>query len=162
MKITLLCVEQGGGTDGPTRPLSPRRAATSYFIPRLHNRLFVSRFYPRSESHPAPFPCERRAATFLPTWDRTGRRIRGDGEKVPRGYRKPSCPPPPSLNPFPSISTLPPSRARFVSEHLFVVRALPLKTARPKSTGNELRLRDRRTTYPGFYLPRLTLNLPNM
>lgn len=95
------CVSSKEGERMARLVLSPaRRAATSYFIPRLHNRLFVSRFYPRSESHPAPSPCERRAATFLPTWDRTGRRIRGDGEKVPRGYRKPSCPLPSSI-PFP-------------------------------------------------------------
>lgn len=75
-------------------------AATSYFIPRLHNRLFVSRFYPRCGSQPPPAP------TPTPTPERTRARLpfstltdverrwggvdpRGDGEKVPQGYRKP-------------------------------------------------------------------------
>lgn len=46
-------------------------AATSYFIPWLHNRLFVSRFYPRCGSQPPPAPTpmptpgRTRAATFL-------------------------------------------------------------------------------------------------
>lgn len=53
VKITLLCrARRGNGWPGLSS--LPLAAATSYFIPRLHNRLFVSRFYPRSESQPSP------------------------------------------------------------------------------------------------------------
>lgn len=53
VKITLLCrARRGNGWPDPSSLLLA--AATSYFIPRLHNRLFVSRFYPRSESQPSP------------------------------------------------------------------------------------------------------------
>ena len=134
MKITLL---SGAARLFPPLPIPPI-AATSYFIPRLHNRLFVSRFIPEEDPNP-------RAATFPPT----GRRIRrGDGEKVSRGYRKPSCPSP-SLFSYPS-------RARFALEHLFVVRVLSPKTTRSQSTSNELIAAEEQPI--PFYLSRLTLN----
>lgn len=54
------CVGQERGNGWPD-PSSLPAAASSYFIPRLHNRLFVSRFYPRSESQPSPSPSRFRA-----------------------------------------------------------------------------------------------------
>lgn len=129
----------------PPRPLPV--AATSYFIPRLHNRLFVSRFYPRCGSQPPPARVGARGATFLPPrrgGTSAGRRTRGgDGEKVPQGYRKP-----PSRRGLAS-STLPAALDLLLStSSWFARRPPPSKTARPKSTGNELGLRPERQLRP--------------
>lgn len=143
MKITLLCRGRGKGA---ARPSSPPTTTTPYFIPRLHNRLFVSRFYPRVRiptSTRLPF-CQHRVV-------RAGRSegiVKKCPEDIVNLLSRPS--------PFPlprQASILSLSRARFASEHLLVVRALPPKTARPKSTGNKLRWR----TYPRLLL--LEVNL---
>lgn len=94
------CVSGQEGERMARLALSPRRAATSYFIPRLHNRLFVSRFYPRSESHPLPLPLRApRGYLSADGIERVGG-SEGMVKKCPEDIVNLLGPPPPR-NPFP-------------------------------------------------------------
>lgn len=114
----------------------PRISSLGYIIGFLFHV-----FIPEAD----PKPRKHRAATFSPT---TGRRIRGDSEKVPRGYRKPSC--------------LSPRLFSYLRVALDFLLSTSSWFARPR---RRLGLNRPATSFssssnqpPDFYLSRLTLN----